>query len=122
MLANVLAVAAAAQLPARLVLGFADDAVNRLLDLDTQREVTLSLVPLGANGPTPPPSPPIAPLGLETLPLSPREIDYPAMRQMHEASSLTSPEQVVAWRELSAKAPFDKLTVSGLKSEGGSAH
>src|SRR6266581_3335701 len=41
--ANLLAVAAAVDLPARVVLGFVDDELNRLLDLDTQREVTLSL-------------------------------------------------------------------------------
>jgi SagB-type dehydrogenase family enzyme len=98
MLANLLAVAAGIRLPARVVLGFVDDAPNRLLDLDTAREVTLALVPLGGGAPPPPPAPAVAPLGLETLPLSSREIDYPEIRRAHEASSLSTPKKVEAWR------------------------
>src|SRR5205823_3297544 len=81
LLANLLAVAAAVDLPARVVLGFVDDELNRLLDLDTAREVTLGLLALGRGGPPPPPAPPAPPLGLTTLPLSPREVDYPAIRR-----------------------------------------
>src|SRR6202011_3860572 len=47
LLANMLAISAASGLPAEVVLGFVDAEVNRLLDLDTRREVTLSLVPIG---------------------------------------------------------------------------
>jgi SagB-type dehydrogenase family enzyme len=39
LLANMLAVSAASGLPAEIVLGFVDGEVNRLLDLDTRREV-----------------------------------------------------------------------------------
>src|SRR5215831_1706469 len=46
-LANMLAMAAALQLPSRIVLGFVDSDVNRLLDLDTQREVAFSIVTIG---------------------------------------------------------------------------
>ncbi|HEY7676103.1 MAG TPA: SagB/ThcOx family dehydrogenase [Candidatus Methylomirabilis sp.] len=42
-LANLLAAAAAQRLPARVILGFADAQVNRLLDLDSDREVALAL-------------------------------------------------------------------------------
>jgi SagB-type dehydrogenase family enzyme len=41
----------------------------------------------------------VEPLSFETVPLSKSEIDYPAMRAMHEASSLESEEEVAAWRE-----------------------
>jgi SagB-type dehydrogenase family enzyme len=41
----------------------------------------------------------IPPLNFETVPLSKREVDYPAMREMHAASSLYSPEEVRAWRK-----------------------
>src|SRR5439155_1676874 len=47
LLANLLAAAAAVDLPARVVLGFVDDELNHLLDLDTEREVTLGLVAIG---------------------------------------------------------------------------
>ena len=37
-------------------------------------------------------------LGLETIPLSKREVEYPAMLEMHDASSLKSEEEVAQWR------------------------
>jgi SagB-type dehydrogenase family enzyme len=86
-----------------------DATVNRLLDVDSQREVAFSLVALGHDsGLSAKPAPPsqtaprvladIPPLGLETVPLSRDEIDYPLMREMHAASSLDSAEEVAAWR------------------------
>jgi len=98
LLANLLAVAAGLDVPAHLVLGFVDDELNRLLGLDTEQEVTVSLIALGrgANGmPAPPPMPP---LGLQTVPLSEREVGYPVIRAAHAASSLVSAEEVTAWR------------------------
>src|SRR6266568_2522101 len=99
LLANMLAVATALGLPARVVCGFVDGDVNRLLDVDPQREVSFSLVALGYAGAFPPPPPAeISPLHLETVPLSPREVDYPLMREMHAASSLDSAEEAESWR------------------------
>jgi nitroreductase len=95
-----LAVAAASGLPAEIVLGFVDAEVNRLLDLDTRREVSLCLVPIGrlAEGSLPAPKDASA-LGLETIPLSKREMEFPAMLEMHDASSLASEEEAERWRE-----------------------
>ena len=50
-LANLLAAAAARKVAARVVVGFVDAAVNQLLDLDTEREGALTLVPLGMSRP-----------------------------------------------------------------------
>ena len=98
-LANLLAVATAAHVPASLVLGFADQAVNRLIDVDPNREAAISLVALGRTPDAPPPAPPVDPLGLPIAPLSRTEIDYPAIRAMHAASSLASGHEVAAWRK-----------------------
>jgi SagB-type dehydrogenase family enzyme len=109
LLANLLAVATALGLPAKVVCGFVDSAVNGLLDVDSQGEVAFSLVALGhASGLSAQTAPPaqtaprakaeVPPLGLETLPLSRDEIDYPLMREMHAASSLCSAEEVATWR------------------------
>jgi len=110
LLANMLAVSAASRLPAEIVLGFVDADVNRLLDLDTQREVSLCLVPIGRTSASSlPASIEVPSLGLETIPLSEREVEYPAMLEMHDASSLESEEEVLHWRRkqpiLSASAP-----------------
>lgn len=98
-LANLLAAAAARNVTVRVVAGFVDAAVNQLLSLDTEREGALALVALGnasvkADGF----SPAVQPLSFETEPLSKNEVDYPAIRAMHEASSLESEEELVDWR------------------------
>ena len=98
-LANLVAIASGQGLGARVVTGFVDDEIGRLLSLDTDREVALSLVSLGSV-PQPPGKHPgeIPSLELETVPLSREEVDYPAMREMHASSSLGSEEEVMAWR------------------------
>src|SRR5712692_5030594 len=98
LLANLLAAATALALPAKVVCGFVDADVNRLLDVDSQREVAFSLVGLGHVSALPPQSPAVSTLGLETVPLSRREVDYPLMREMHAASSLYSKEEAEMWR------------------------
>src|ERR1700724_3791091 len=47
LLANLLAVATALGMPAKVICGFVDTEVNRLLDVDPEREVAYSLVALG---------------------------------------------------------------------------
>jgi SagB-type dehydrogenase family enzyme len=103
LLANLLATANAMSLPAKLVLGFADIAVNSLLDLDTQKEVAFSMVVVGHNSHHAPAPPTSEPLQLPTVPYSKVEVDYPAMRQMHEASALRTAEEVAAWRAAQLK-------------------
>jgi len=99
LLANMLAVSAASGLPAKIVLGFVDADVNRVLDLDTRHEVSLCLVPIGHRSDSSPPTPSEADaLGLETIPLSQREVEYPTMLEMHDASSLASVQEVAQWR------------------------
>jgi SagB-type dehydrogenase family enzyme len=98
-LANLLALCSALELPAHAALGFVDSEVNRLLDLDTDREVAFSLVAIGSESGGLPLPPPAGPLGLKTLPYSRHEVDYPAMREMHAASSLAAAGEARAWRQ-----------------------
>jgi SagB-type dehydrogenase family enzyme len=125
-LANLLAAAHARTLPAHLTLGFADAPVNTLLDVDTDREVALFLVGLGTGAarsprrrrrrgasltaPLPPAAPSVTPLHLAVAPLSPEELDYPAMRIMHTASSLESPEDAAEWRGAAPETSFPSVT------------
>ncbi|HET7440264.1 MAG TPA: SagB/ThcOx family dehydrogenase, partial [Terriglobales bacterium] len=102
LVANLLAVAAALGFPAKVIAGFVDGDVNRLLDLNPQREVAFTLVPVGDNSSTAPAvKTKIEPLELPVMPYSNTEVDYPPMRQMHEASSLASAAAVGAWRKSS---------------------
>jgi SagB-type dehydrogenase family enzyme len=97
-LANLLGVAAAHDLPAHVVLGFADPPVNRLLDVDPEREAAICLVALGQASAPPPAPPRMEPLRLPTRQLSASEVDYPDIRAAHTASSLASADEAAAWR------------------------
>ena len=106
-LANLLATSTAHHVPAKVVLGFADEPVNQLLGLDTMREVALELVPLGRSPATQPgPRPDAGPLDLETVPLSSQEVDYPAVRAIHSASSLASGDEAREWRGKTPTLPM----------------
>jgi len=125
LLANMLAISAASGLPAEIALGFVDTGVNRLLDLDMRREVSLCVVPVGRRSESSPPAPREAlPLGFATIPASEREVEYPAMLEIHEASSLASPQEVAQWRErgsqpmLSSSAPAgEEISLQTLPEE-----
>jgi len=109
-LANLLAVATAMNEPARVILGFIDAQVNQLLDIDPQREAAVNLVALGRTSQVPPEAPPVLPLHLPTVPLSRREKEYPLIQEMSTASSLTTVEEVAAWRGLPPHPSFPSPT------------
>jgi SagB-type dehydrogenase family enzyme len=47
----------------------------------------------------------VPPLAVETEPSPVQELDYPEMTHLHTASTLTTPEEVVAWRRPRAPRP-----------------
>jgi SagB-type dehydrogenase family enzyme len=97
LLANLLATAVALDVPARVLLGYADAPVNALLGIDAAREGALTLVPLGRSAGPAPPSPPAPPLSLSSVPLSPREMEYPLIHDAYVASSLPGGAAARAW-------------------------
>lgn len=108
-LGNVLAVASAEQLRSKVVLGFDDAALNRLLGVNGQREAAVAIVPLGA-GSTPAPRPEVEPVDHPTRPVSAGEIDFPLIWEMHAESSLSSGTEAAEWR--AQRAAFDSQPVS----------
>jgi hypothetical protein len=108
MLANTLAVGDTLGLAPRLRTGFVDDQVNHLIGLDATDETALELVALGPEGGPAPPSAALPPIGHDVMPLSESRVDYPALREMQQASRLSSAADVKAWRArpaLTARAP-----------------
>jgi SagB-type dehydrogenase family enzyme len=98
MLANLLAAGSAVGLAPRLLTGFVDADVNRLLGLDPAREGTLELVALAPGAAPGPPASPLAPVDHATVPLSASEVDYPLLREAYAASTLSDPDEVQRWR------------------------
>ena len=109
--ANLLAVATAESLDPRVVLGFADRPVEVLLGLDPASEGALTLVPLGRSRRAPPGAPSMRTLELETRPLSHSEVEYPAIREMHAASSFGDAAEAGLWG--SAPTGAEQLAPTG---------
>ncbi len=97
-LANLLANASASKLQAKVVTTFVDSQLNDLLGLNTKREVAFSVIPLGNTSSIALAPPSVAKLELPIVAYSEQEIDFPAMRKIHEASSLDSTDEVKSWR------------------------
>ena len=118
LLANLLAAAAARDVPAKVITGFVDNLVNQIVSLDTQREAALSLVALGhVPAQNVIAAAAVEPLTLKTAPLSKEEIDYPAMRAMHESSSLENEDEVKAWRDEKATQSANLTEESGKQQQ-----
>lgn len=98
-LANLLGVACANGVSARLVVGFADAAVNALLDVDPTQEAAVCVVALGRTAAPAPKAPPVEPVRLPTQPLSAEKVDYPAIIAAHGVSSLPAGPAAAAWRD-----------------------
>jgi SagB-type dehydrogenase family enzyme len=110
--ANLLATAAAAGLPGRVVAGFVDDRVNSLLGIHPEREASLCLIPVGKDqglsgdeiGDARPATRPNEPSAISHQPsvgLTADELNaegYSEIGHIHAASSLPTEEEVVAWR------------------------
>jgi SagB-type dehydrogenase family enzyme len=96
--AHLLAAAASAGLPARVVLGYADGPVNALLGVDGVHEATVALCALGYDGRSLPEPPPVASLAYPTRPYSDQEVAFSVIPAMHAASSLVSGAEAAAWR------------------------
>jgi SagB-type dehydrogenase family enzyme len=100
-LANLTAMATALGFTSTVVCGFVDSEVNRLLDLDVEHEVAFSLVPIGHSQAEPPALPgEVQALNYPTVKVSDHEVEYPALAEVHAASSLKSPDEVRQWRHI----------------------
>ncbi len=105
-LANLCATCISAGLSPRVLLGFVDDSVNRMLGLNSHEETVVCLIPVrgqGSRAALPKQAALPSDLTYEHLPLSKRTVEYPEIGVMHAASSLISVEEVKSWGATSAK-------------------
>jgi len=103
-IANTLAICSAHKLPTRVILGYVDDLVNSLIDLNKEKEVSLALVPIGFTKEDPTQEiPVISLLNLKTEPLSNYDFDDQEIQKIHESSSLTSGREVKDWLGVTPK-------------------
>ncbi|GII26509.1 SagB family peptide dehydrogenase [Planosporangium mesophilum] len=121
LLANLLAVAEAYGLRARVLLGFVDSALCRQLGIDGVAEFPLAVITIGTSD---------APVGalsgscepdLAAAPLSPAPIEFRLITRAQQAGNLDTAEQVAAWRAAavdgSASAPASVEPPPGIAAE-----
>jgi SagB-type dehydrogenase family enzyme len=109
-LSHILAVAASGHVATKLLFGYADPLVNALLGVDGVRESTVALVALG-DAEAGPPSPPASErLDLPTKRLSPAEVTWHAITDMHLASSLSTSAEAAQWRSRRWSRPAPQPT------------
>jgi SagB-type dehydrogenase family enzyme len=97
MLANLLALAASEGIEARLLTGFVDAKVDRLVGCGGEREWSLALLALARGAPVPS-CRELEPLRFEVAPLSRHEVAYPLASSFQAASSLTDVDDVRRYR------------------------
>lgn len=105
MLANLVAVGRSLGLAPRLLTGFVDADVNRLLGVDAAREAVLELVAVGPEMAGAAPAGPFDAIAHDAMPLSPQQVDYPALVEMQHASMLPDAAGVRVWRAAAAPEP-----------------
>lgn len=96
--ANLLATAHATDYAAEAVLGFADEAVARLLGIDPTWEAPLELVPIGTGEPVPP-APEVERIDPETEPLESEPTEFPLIQDAWRASTLPDGPTAADWRD-----------------------
>jgi SagB-type dehydrogenase family enzyme len=98
--ANLLATCSSEPIAARLLLGYVDTEIDRLLGLRQQEEATVALATLGEgfNMKANTARREIPQLDPDTEPSSIGEVDYPIIWETNHASALNGQEDVRAWR------------------------
>ena len=96
-LANTLAIATAHKIPSKVVTGFVDSSICKLLGLDITNEAPIVIVPLGKTSQEAPDISSLQEINPDAI-ASDYEIEYPEVNAMHESSSLLTETEVASWR------------------------
>jgi SagB-type dehydrogenase family enzyme len=121
--ANLLAVAAAAGWDARVLLGFVDQEVSALLGIGAPEEYPLALVTVEAPAVAQATGiPPLEPIGPRTRPLSRSPRSYPLGAAAQRAGELPSAEAVRGWRRKASRLRAQHATRTLAAGDASQAH
>jgi SagB-type dehydrogenase family enzyme len=119
-LANTLAITSIHDIPSKIITGFVDSQITRLLGLDIKEEAPIAILPLYTSDQDAPPCPPLSDVNWEAV-ASDYEVEYPEINAMHEASCLISEEDVSTWRQYITREPVEPANLiplaTSIKSE-----
>ncbi|WP_254862533.1 SagB/ThcOx family dehydrogenase [Halovivax gelatinilyticus] len=117
-LSNLLAAAHGLDLPASVLVGFADDPIVHLLGLDPSEEAPLSIVPVGCAEPVSEPVR-LGPFDPDVVPVAETVGSVDRIHAAWEASTLSDAGAVIDWRERARayRGDEDESSVSGDRIE-----
>ncbi len=96
-LANMLSITSAHNIPSKVIMGFVDSKICQLLGLDINNEAPIAIIPLGHTVQGMPACPPVQEINIDAV-SSDYEIEYPEINAMHESSCLLTETEVASWR------------------------
>lgn len=104
MAANLLALCSSEGFSTELAMGFVDKTVNGMLLLQDRKEAAIALAPIAdlsnmAAAPAGQPSEAVHIEAPKSLPVARSEAEYPEIWQINDASSLSTPGEVNAWKQ-----------------------
>ncbi|MFW9853764.1 MAG: SagB/ThcOx family dehydrogenase [Candidatus Thorarchaeota archaeon] len=105
-ISQILALCTAYQLPATTVLGFLDSHVNTLLSLDTTKEFSLALIPIGFKEDFSAASDRLMGITPKAFSKNLEGVKFPAIHTIHRASSLMGSQELQEWL---MKTPLEDL-------------
>ena len=115
-IANTLSITSVHKISSRLISGFVDSQINNLLDLGSNKEASLVILPIGRTKKPIPQSPPLVPINIESA-SSDSDVDYPEINSMHDASSLCNNIEVKSWRKHFVKPQYTATDLIPLRTE-----
>ncbi len=113
-LANTLSITSAHNLSSRIITGFVDSQVNDLLGLDSKKEATLVVFPIGYTKKTMPSSPMVSPIDVKSID-SDNDVEYYEINAMHDVSSLVHTTEITSWKKKLVKSQDDAIESITLK-------
>ncbi len=96
-LANMLAITSVHKIPSKVVTGFVDTSICKLLGLDINVEAPIVIVPLGETSQEAQDISILQETSLDAI-ASDYAIEHPEINAMHESSSLLTETEVASWR------------------------
>lgn len=103
MLANLLACSNTINVESKVITAFIDDKINKLIGLHDNQEAVIAIVPIinnmEKNNVSVTQYEPLEAVRLESLRLSPKEINFPLIWEIHKITSLTSQSDLEEWNK-----------------------
>ncbi len=109
-ISNTLAITSAHKISSKIITGFIDLQIGKILGLDIREEAPIVILPLGTTNHDAPACPSLQEAIPEAI-ASDYEIEYPEINTMHDASCLLTETDVESWRHEITREQKDSTNI-----------